>query len=439
MHLNATNSSMTTSAASSVAASAAAATIAASIKNYHQEYLVLTIKLLIIFFTAFLNGLLIYIFTIVIKRCYYSNLIFLSIAVSDFVVGSLSMTTQTLIDYMSYWPFGKPSCLLSIFMQYAMPDTTIIALLALAMHRYSQLRSPSNISESMSARLNMLKVASIWLVPNLFWLAAIVALVSVNKWTHDECDLEPPFAFALSKSLVFNWLPLMLIILFNILCVRALNKKRKRFVNYVSLISDKKRTKAATAAAPSAAVAANGSFISKIISSLKRRPTTRHQVVRTKNKIYLSNSNLNNETLNEPMCSKPPPPPPLQSLLPPASSLPRKSLSLSLRTNRCKKVPSDLLRNKEKRDRKAFMCMLALTLSIIGTQIIYLTTWPLYKTQQKSADEDDLLAVFYQVGTWLSYLTSLTNPILLVLFHGKVKAETVAILKRARDRLAKLF
>ena len=65
-----------------------------------------------------------------------------------------------------------------------------------------------------------------------------------------------------------------------------------------------------------------------------------------------------------------------------------------------------------KKDKRAAVCILALTMSIFCTQAVYLVSWPVYHTEY-----------IHRVGVWLSYLTSLTDPILLYIFHEKVKQQ----------------
>lgn len=84
-----------------------------------------------------------------------------------------------------------------------------------------------------------------------------------------------------------------------------------------------------------------------------------------------------------------------------------------------------------KRNRKAISCILALTVSIIFTQSIYLITWPLFN----QSSHDKTVKAFYITGVWLSYLTSLFNPILLCLFNSKVKAQSREILNSLLEKL----
>ena len=159
-----------------------------------RRALILACKLVSILLTACLNGYLILIFGVFVKKKSFSNLIFLSIAVSDFIIGTLSMTTQLLIDIVEEWPFDKISCLVSIYMQYAIPDTTIFALLILTAHRYIQLKSPVQVNETLT-KLNLLKLLSPWLIATTFWVTSLACLVNNGEWSLKRCDILPSFAF----------------------------------------------------------------------------------------------------------------------------------------------------------------------------------------------------------------------------------------------------
>lgn len=74
---------------------------------------------------------------------------------------------------------------------------------------------------------------------------------------------------------------------------------------------------------------------------------------------------------------------------------------------------------KRNRYKKIVCCILALTISIISTQVVYLSSWPFYDPSKK--DQKSFVNLFYFIGVWLSYLTSLFNPILLCFFNEKVK------------------
>ena len=307
--------------------------------------LIFVCKIVSIILTACLNSYLIYIFGFVLKKKTFSNLIFLSIALSDFIVGTLSMTSQLVLDYVIHWPLDRVSCLISIYMTYAMPDTTIMALLILTFHRYMLLKYPFRVNENLT-KVNLFKLFCPWVVATGFWIVSLCFMVNCGQWSMEKCDITPSVNFKLVKVTLFGYIPLVLMILINFIIIVGLKQKTKRFL-------------------------------------VKRKAIRRKLIVDKEGKRQIQengliqNNNSNNGT----------------------------------------KISSIQLKNLQhlklmRKDRRAAICIFALTMSIFFTQIVYLISWPLYQH-----------LYIYRVGVWLSYLTSLTNPLFLYIFHEKVKHE----------------
>ena len=341
-----------------------------------NKIFILGIKILTIILTALLNGILIYIFGFSIKKKSFSNLIFLSIAISDFIIGSLSMTSQVILDNFEEWPFDKFSCLTSVYIQYAIPDTTILALLILAMHRYIQLKS-HNVSEKIN-KLNLIKLFSAWIIPTSFWIGSICFFIVNNQFSTKKCNIEPSIKFKAIKVTLFGLLPLFSIIVLNILLMKGLNKKGKRFSSKRK-IKKKEMDKEDTN------------------SLIENQPVKTYTLVNNMvdaEHDYQHNHHDHNQ------------------------------ITVSFNVVHSKRLkPHKRSINK---DRRAFICIFALTLSIFCTQIIYLIMWPMPRLKNL----EFLVNIFYKIGVWLSYLTSLTNPILLCFFHEKVKQEIYKFLPK---------
>nr|QVK45746.1 G protein-coupled receptor [Proales similis] len=312
------------------------------------------IKFCIILVTSILNGTLILAFGSLVrgKKWQFTNSIFLSIALSDFSVGILTMTSQKILDTLEKWPFDERSCLISIYMQYAIPDTTILALLVLTVHRFLQIRSPFRLQERMSFA-NWIKLLAPWLLCASFWLVSICWMVHNSQVSYDECNIHPTFCFKQTKVLVFGLIPIVIIIFLNSWSIFSLSKTGRRL---------KKSFK-------------------KPIIVRKRRITQSEQIEANED-----------ESINQPGV--------------------RELFSRATRAY-TQRIRNAFSMSKEQR---AVTCILALTLSILFTQIIYLATWPML-----NAHTSESIMPVYRVGVWLSYLTSLTNPILIIMFHGGVR------------------
>ena len=302
-----------------------------------KSVIILVCKILSILLTACLNGYLILIFGYFFEKKTFSNLMFLSIAFSDFIIGTLSMTSQLLLDKLIEWPFDKVSCLFSIYLTYAIPDTTILALLILTAHRYFLLNSPFKVNESLT-KFNLLKLFCPWIIATSFWIVSLSFFMRSGELSLQKCDIMPSVTFKLIKVTAFGFIPLLIIIAINVILIVGLKKKTKKFLIKRKAIRRK-------FGKPVDLVQEQG-FIQR-----KNRPSS----LNLKNLQYLK---------------------------------------------------------LMKKDRRAAICIFALTMSIFLTQIVYLISWPLFHTKY-----------IYKVGVWLSYLTSLTNPVLVYVFHEKVKCQ----------------
>lgn len=66
------------------------------------------------------------------------------------------------------------------------------------------------------------------------------------------------------------------------------------------------------------------------------------------------------------------------------------------------------------RDARAIVCLLVIVLATLLTQIFYILIWPFFKSGLFSLQ-------LYEASNWIGYSNSLLNPIILVLFHDRVK------------------
>jgi hypothetical protein len=334
-----------------------------------NKTIVLALKLAIVLLTVFLNGFLVFIFSILLKKSKkgdFSNLIFLSIAISDFMIGLLSMSSQTVLDIMGKWPFDdKISCLISAYLQYAIPDTTILELLVLSVHRFLLIKLPHIETEQINAS-NLIKLFTPWLLTVIFWMGSLSYHSWNKRFSSITCVIEPSFEFKLFKVISLGILPLFLIILFNCWSGCALGKRQRLHnhtrINHIIKLSTR---------------------ISQSLSDLKTKPYFPINRPDKADVLVVENDATN-------------------------------------KTTRISKTNKDYLRKsnyfKINKHQKAVVCILVLTMSIFLTQIIYLISWPLMDPLASQ-----LIKTSYNIGVWLSYLTSLTNPVLVFIFHEKVR------------------
>lgn len=362
-------------------------------KMIDGKVLVISAKIFIIFLTAVLNSVIIYIFKFQIKRHTFSDYIYLSIGLSDFIIGVLSMSTQSILDQYEEWPFDKSTCFVSIFLQYAIPDTTVLALLVLAVHIYVQLTSRSKVVEKFTLT-NLIKLAFPWFVATFFWTISIIYFVATENYCAKRCTVLPNFAFKITKVLLFGFLPIFLIIFINVLSVWELKKKSNKLKNSIN---------------------SNHSSSRLVVRRLSQNIPMSYTQSSTSVKLSLKAKSY-------------------MSCLPNLFSKfqVESQKSYEIKKNNLKISKKDFLEMKRIRYKKVILCILALTASIVLTQIIYQASWPFYNTNNYSLNNHATF-VTYEIGVWLSYLTSLVNPILLFIFNEKLKRNIKKILGINKD------
>lgn len=132
------------------------------------------------------------------------------IGISEFMIAGLTMSTQVISEESSFdWSRSHPIvCLSSIFAQYAIPDTTILSLLSLAVHIHFQLipSAPTTIARPFSpprrsftaqrfVLLDYVKLLVPWTVTAFFWFASLVYFAYSTQVDFTQCFISPSVEF----------------------------------------------------------------------------------------------------------------------------------------------------------------------------------------------------------------------------------------------------
>lgn len=239
----------------------------------------------------------------------------------------------------------------------------------------------------------------------------------------------PSFGFKLLKVVTFGFVPLFAIVFLNVLSIRRLNGRVKRF----SLRPNKSRKRIITKGKPNTIqqtqeafttteVMNNDDTANKNTSSNNKKMSASSESLPTVHLVHsITSLRITHKAAEKFLSMRY-----LSSMLfwsmPNLGQTKRKTMG---KTSTTTKRFVDVYTKKNK---KAVSCILAITVSIILTQILYLISWPIYE-HVNNAYYNNFVAFLYVLAVWLSYLTSLLNPILLCLFNGKVKSHSKAMLK----------
>lgn len=190
-------------------------------------YWLLPLKVILSLVTAGLNLLIIVVIVFIIKIKNYSNLIFLSMSIADFMVGSISIPFYTIYTtFGNYWPLGYYVCIYWLVNDYTVTTVSLQSLLIISTHRFFLIKFPHKSNEKIT-NFRIAKIVSSWFVSCVFWGTSII-LVSKNYFFQAEyCSIQDPFVFVLSIDIFGTIIPILFVILFNILTFFALRTKAK--------------------------------------------------------------------------------------------------------------------------------------------------------------------------------------------------------------------
>ena len=178
---------------------------------------------LIMIVSISLNVLLMLAFLKNVKTIQFSNLVYVSNCVSDFMVATL-MIPFYIVELTTSHYFGSVVYVIGYTFDYGLSNISIYNLVVITVHRYFQLRFPLKSHEKMT-KVKYAILVSVWLCVILFWLISNTIL-SLN--TRDSRNtIEYPFGFVLFVDIVFYAIPLLLVLFLNIFTFVELKKRNK--------------------------------------------------------------------------------------------------------------------------------------------------------------------------------------------------------------------
>ena len=138
---------------------------------YQNGLKILPLKLSITLLNVLLNTIAVLVFS-KLKRT-FSNLLFISLSLSDLIIGIFFMPLHIVNTIFYYWPFGNAdslgaiiSCLALFVIETSQWLPSVLTVLILAVHRFRQLYWPTSVNETVT-RPKKLLLVSVWVVPYL--------------------------------------------------------------------------------------------------------------------------------------------------------------------------------------------------------------------------------------------------------------------------------
>jgi muscarinic acetylcholine receptor M3 len=164
-----------------------------------------------------------------------TNYFILSLSVSDFVIGSLSIPFLTLFLVVGEWPFGQFMCNMWLSIDYSVNLTSILTVLFITIDRFCSVKMPAKYRKWRSANKIIVMVLLTWAIPiSLFF-------TSIFGWSYGSAAVFDPKAcdvawasnkvFSVALVLSYFWSTLVAIIVLYIFIyqvARNLEKKSRQ-------------------------------------------------------------------------------------------------------------------------------------------------------------------------------------------------------------------
>jgi hypothetical protein len=83
----------------------------------------------------------------------------------------------------------------------------------------------------------------------------------------------------------------------------------------------------------------------------------------------------------------------------------------------------DYFRRKLTKERKAFLTLFSISVSLISSWLLFLILWPL-----RTLCHDCVSELYFSLSVWLNYSSAAANPLILIIFHSKLRHEFFTIL-----------
>ena len=164
-----------------------------------------------------------------------TNYFILSLSVSDFVIGSLSIPFLTLFLVVGKWPFGQFMCNMWLSIDYSVNLTSILTVLFITIDRFCSVKMPAKYRKWRSANKIIVMVLLTWAIPiSLFF-------TSIFGWSYGSAAIFDPKScdvawasnkiFSVALVLSYFWSTLVAIIVLYIFIyqvARNLEKKSRQ-------------------------------------------------------------------------------------------------------------------------------------------------------------------------------------------------------------------
>jgi hypothetical protein len=188
------------------------------------DIIVVCILLIVILISVSLNGFMLVVYILFIKKRTFSNWLFISNSIVDLFNGIFTIPVYIASLLKPNWEVGDFLCIFGYIADYSNNDISIYNLVIMSFHRYFQLKFPLKTNEKMGMPKYAL-LGSVWFLVVLFWTIN----VNVNAIGRDKskCEIDFSMGIVIFADLSFYIIPLVLVIISNSLTFIELKKRNK--------------------------------------------------------------------------------------------------------------------------------------------------------------------------------------------------------------------
>ncbi|KAK3091311.1 hypothetical protein FSP39_018840 [Pinctada imbricata] len=187
---------------------------------------------LLIIMTVVGNLIVLFAFVYEKKLRNFSDYLILNLAVSDVIIGSVSIPFYAPQLLTGRWPFGHTFCLIWLVVDYLTPAASAINICVISLDRYIQVGHPLWSRNHHNRNLLIAFLAAPWLIPALYFIPAITLWEPTKGRVIPENQCFLPYNNNIPVLLIGAFIeflvPFITVTTFNILVYMNIKRRSKR-------------------------------------------------------------------------------------------------------------------------------------------------------------------------------------------------------------------
>ncbi|XP_070573859.1 alpha-2Db adrenergic receptor-like [Ptychodera flava] len=229
----------------SINGSLANQTIVSKYDKTEVSLVLLTLCVTICLLTIIGNVLIIVAVRIDLRLRKPNNLLIISLALADLIVGLVVMPCFSVYVVLGYWPLGGLMCDVWISLDFMCCTASMLNLCAIAYDRYIAVSKPLRHLKSRSKRKALQWIAMVWITSAICWIPAIVVwrMISGDSGNYECLYLPHPIYVLVSSLLIYDVPILVMVVLIIMIYVKVRQKLMKNTALFQRTLSSRKTTR----------------------------------------------------------------------------------------------------------------------------------------------------------------------------------------------------